>query len=411
MAEQENKRIYYAVQQVGLKADPQSGGLKTAGFTEIHGVQSVGISTNFNLEQVFELGQLAIYENIEEIPDIEVTMNKVLDGYPLMYHLATRTADTPDLAGRSNEKSIFALGIFKDNAQSAAEDNPRSQVECSGMFVSSLSYNFPLDDNFNEDITLVGNNKLWLNDPKANAGTGIGSPGEVLFSGAFTTNNDAPLTGSAGDPPLGGVNRRENMIFNGVYNTASTSGVDSNGAYGDSDSTVLPPEVWGISDSGTNEKSNGVDFDAHISSITVSTDLGREDINELGRKGPYSRTVTFPVEVTCEIEVTSTSGDMVSATEKGILTPVAQSASFCEGDSGNLTDRTIRIATCDGTRIYLGLKNKLASVNYSGGDAGGGNVTVSYSFTTFNDFTVMHVNDPSANFDWIDRHTYLGGTE
>ena len=53
----------------------------------------------------------------------------------------------------------------------------------------------------------------------------------------------------------------------------------------------------------------------------------------------------------------------------------------------------------------------MASVNYSGGDAGGGNVTVSYSFTTFNDFTVMHVNDPASNFDWIDRHTYLGGTE
>ena len=60
-------------------------------------------------------------------------------------------------------------------------------------------------------------------------------------------------------------------------------------------------------------------------------------------------------------------------------------------------DRTIRVATCEGTRIYLGRKNKLSSVNYSGGDAGGGNVSVSYTFTTFNDFTVMHSGDPHSN--------------
>ena len=58
-----------------------------------------------------------------------------------------------------------------------------------------------------------------------------------------------------------------------------------------------------------------------------------------------------------------------------------------------MTDATIRIATCEGLRIYLGKKNKLASVNYGGGDAGGGNATVSYTFTTFNDFTVIHESD------------------
>ncbi|GAH00289.1 unnamed protein product, partial [marine sediment metagenome] len=65
MPASDNKRIYYAVHQVGLKEDADAGA-----FTEIHGVQSVGMTTNFNLDQVFELGQLAIYENIEEIPDV-----------------------------------------------------------------------------------------------------------------------------------------------------------------------------------------------------------------------------------------------------------------------------------------------------------------------------------------------------
>ena len=333
-----NKRIFYPAHQVGLKADADTGA-----FTEIHGAQTVGISTNFNLEQVFELGQLAIYENIEEIPDIEVTLNKVLDGYPLIYHLATLDATTPTLIGRSNAKALFGLSIFPDTSESA-DGAPDSIVQCSGMFVGSISYNFALDGNFNEDVTLVGNDKVWLNDPKP-TNPNLPTPS---FSGAFGTL-DSPIG-------TGGVNRRQDMIFD--YDAAN--GLDVNGMVADSDATILPPEIFGISDSGTNEKTNGADFDAHLSSVTVSADFGRENINELGRKGPYHRIVSFPVEVSCEVEVTSTSGDMISATEEGIYTTGIGS---CE-DVGNLVDRTIRIATCEGTRIYLGTKNKLSSVNY-----------------------------------------------
>jgi len=376
-----NKRIYYAVHQGGLKADADAGA-----FTEIHGLQSVGMTTNFNLEQAFELGQLAIYENIEDIPDVEVTLNKLLDGYPLIYHLATTGALTPTLAGRSNEKALFGLSIFDDTLESAT-GTPPSVVQCSGMFVGSIAYNFPLDDNFNEDVSLVGNDKVWLNDPKPTS-TILPTP---VFEGAFTSL-DSPIG-------TGGVNRRENLIL--AYD--ETQGLDTNGMVADSDATILPPEVFGISDSGTNEQSNGQDYDAHLSNISISADLGREAINELGRKGPYHRTVTFPIEVSCEIEVTSTSGDMISATEAGIYSTGTDACL----DGGNLVDRTIRIATCEGTRIYLGVKNKLSSVNYTGGDAGGGNVSVSYSFTTFNDFTVMHSGDPNSNFTFAGRDTYL----
>lgn len=375
-------RIYYAVHQVGLKEDGNAGA-----FTEVHGVQSVGMTTNFNLEQVFELGQLAIYENIEQIPDVEVTMSKVLDGYPLAYCLASVAATDPTLAKRGAEKSIFGLSIFDDTLESAT-GTPVSVVQCSGMYVSSLSYNFPLDDSFSEDITLVGNDKVWHNDAR------IVNPNapDPSFAGAFDNNDDAPIG-------TGGVNRRENM----QWGFTSNDGLDTNGMVADSDATVLPPDVYGITASGTNEKTNNV-YGAHVSSITVSADLAREDINELGRKGPYYRALTFPLEVTTEIEVTSTSGDMVSATEEGILT--TDPSDLC-ADLGNLSNRSIRIATCEGTRIYLGTKNKLSSVNYTGGDAGGGNVAVTYTYTTFNDFTVMHSGDPNSNITWATRDTYL----
>jgi len=182
---------------------------------------------------------------------------------------------------------------------------------------------------------------------------------------------------------------------------------DTNGASTDPNISVLPREVYGVTSSGTNELAADGNFGAHVNNITLSADFGREQINELGRKGPYHRFVTFPVEVTCEVEVTSGSGDMISATEAGILTT---SSSPCS-DSGNLYNGTIRLASCDDTRLYLGTKNKLASVNYTGGDAGGGNVSVSYTFTTFNDFTVLHSQDPheSGSNWWTNRSLYLTG--
>jgi len=369
-----NNRIYYAVQSVGLQGDTTGGG-----YTAVHGLQSVGMTTNFNLDQVFEIGQLAIYENIEDIPDVEVTLTKALDGYPLLWHLATVDASSPTLAGRSTCKSYFALAIYPDTYDSASGD-PSSLVQCSGMYVSSLSYNFPVEDSFTENVTLVGNDKVWMNDPKPT------NPNLVTpsFGGTtFHNNNDSPI-GNAG------VNRRQDLTF-----------IHQN----DVDKTILPYEVDGISSSGTNEQSNGEDFDAHIQNITVSADFGRPELYELGRRAPYHRHIEWPVEITCEIVTTSSSGDMVSATEDGIYTTGTAACT----DGSNLAAREIRIATCEGTRIYLGNDNKLASVNYGGGDAGGGNVTVSYTFTTFNNLTVIHSGDPNSNGGtwWDSRETWL----
>jgi hypothetical protein len=341
-----NNRIYWACQGVGIS--PQD----SVSFTPVHGVQTVGITTTFNLEQVFEIGQLSIYENIEDIPDIEVTMEKVLDGHNLIYLLATKGYTSTTLAGRSTKKCNIALNIYDDTYE-AASGTPQTEVVMSGMYVSSVSYTLPVEGNCTEAVTLVGNNKYWKTSNFLLSGTLLGA----------TPGTDAPRLPTAS----GGVQRRENVIF--------TTGAGP-GTY-----TRLPSEVEGISSSGTNNQTAGV-FGAHIQSITVSVDLGREALNELGRRGPYFRYVNFPVEVTTEIETLSTRGDLVDATEVGL------------GGSGyNLVDQVIYIALQDGTRIDLGSRNKLASISYGGADAGGGNATVTYSYTTFNDFIVTHPSD------------------
>ena len=373
-----NNRIYYPIQQVSFRKPG------TTVFREAHGVQSISMTTTFNLEQAFQLGQLAIYENIEGIPDVEVSMTKVLDGYPLLFTLATASNATggaltgPTLAERAIAESIVQLGIWPET-NNAVAGSPDTFVEMSGLTVSSVSFNFPLEDNFTEDITLAGNARLW----NTYVDNGCPKPWQQIAatgSPNFSSNDDAPI-GS------GGVNRRENMIF------ASTTGQANNADY-----TRLPDDIYGV-------VSGIKTSDARISSITVSTDLAREDLFELGSRRPYAKTVTFPVEVTCDIEVTSTFGDQVNAIDNCGGSPAPCTT------AENLTDRQIRIATCEGTRIYLGAKNKLASVSYGGGDAGGGNVTTTYSYTTFNDFTVLHSGDNfnvSGQAWWGSRENYLG---
>ena len=75
-----NNRIYFANQQLIFRRDGATGTASSDPenrWTAAHGVQSVAVTTTFNLEQAFELGQLAIYENIEGVPDIELTASKV----------------------------------------------------------------------------------------------------------------------------------------------------------------------------------------------------------------------------------------------------------------------------------------------------------------------------------------------
>ena len=56
------QRIFYACQAVAIA--PRGTGTLTSSHI-VEGAQSVGMSSTFTLDQVFELGQIEIYENVE----------------------------------------------------------------------------------------------------------------------------------------------------------------------------------------------------------------------------------------------------------------------------------------------------------------------------------------------------------
>lgn len=344
-----NNRIFYATQAVYLMPANSDLSSDYGYFYRPKGVQSVGITTNFTLEQVFQLGQLDLYDQVEDVPEIEVTMNKVIDGTLPLYLMCVggsggyTGANGQGLAQIANNRVHVRLALFSDT-QSAADGPARDYVDCSGMYLSSVSYTFPVDGNATEDITLVGNNKVW------NSAPAYGGTVTDYGFGNEATAETAPATA-----------RRYKFSY---------------------DQSILPTGSGGIP-----VPTGGTRTAPYLQSVTLSTDLGREAINELGRMAPYYRYATFPVEVTSEFEVIAADGDKINADD------FLSSASTCDTVYKNLTNKPISITVCgaSGTEtlnVNLGDKNKLTSVNYTGGDTGGGNATITYSFQTFNAFKV-----------------------
>lgn len=355
-----NNRIFYATQAIALRPQNSEGTTFNAWYFP-RGVQSVGITTNFGLEQVFQLGQIELYENIENVPEIEVTINKVIDGTPPLYLMAMGGdsgidgASGAELVNLANNRVNFRLGVWADT-NSAATGTSRQYVDCSGMYLSSVSYTIPVEGNATEDVTLVGNNKVW------NSGLFGGG-----FTGAFSSANDA------GKMTAPAIARRYKFSKD-----ASTIPTGPGGGIPVPEGQTQP----------------------YLQNITISTDLGREAIFELGRMAPYHRYVTFPVEVTSEFEVVASSGDAVNASD------FADLASDCDTVYRNLQDKTVYVVICgsgagNSLGIDLGSKNKLTSVNYTGGDTGGGNASVTYSYQTFNKLVVTG-SGSFVDAAWVD---------
>jgi len=303
-----SNRIFYASQGVAV------GG--SGGTTTVQGAQSVTMNTNYNLEQVFQLGRLEVYDNVVGDPSVEVGITKVLDGSPLIYTLACGSGSIQQTANVESAVT-FAVGAdtvenIGDNASSAV-----TSISCSPIYVQSLTYTFPVDGDFTEEVNFVGINKT------VGSGT-VASPS----GGSDTTQT---------------VLRRQNFKIAG-----------------------LPAAV----------------ASGNVQSVTISADLGRESIYKLGQFKEFHRYVNFPLEISLEVEVLATELDEFEINVDNL------------GCSGlNLDKESVTIELCsptDGGTVYsfdLGDKVSLTSVAFNGGDTGGGNATLTYSYIAYNTFT------------------------
>jgi hypothetical protein len=258
----------------------------------------------------------------------------------------------------------------------------------SGVYMSSLTYTFPVDGPVTESISWVGNDKLWSNYnptivgeittsfPTADSDGLPGSGYSVPFYGFEIVEATGPGTPTSTLRIIGsGVQKRENVDLR-----RSVLPSDIPGVLSPSFLTVNANTVGGsVSGMIVHTSGNLDSIVERIQSVTLSIDLNRTDINELGSKRPYNRYISFPVETTAAIEVITSQGDMIEA----------NSALDIGGDN-TAANQTLIVRTTDGTQIDLGDSMRLQSVDSGGGDAGGDNMTVTYNYRGFNTFNITH---------------------
>jgi hypothetical protein len=113
---------------------------------------------------------------------------------------------------------------------------------------------------------------------------------------------------------------------------------------------------------------------AGATSARLTLAIARDPVYVLGQYKPLKRFVQFPVEVTLEI---------------GYLLPqgggfTADDPPNCAVDTANKQD--ISISACGST--WLVRDAVLSSIGYSGGDVGGGNVEVTYTYTSYSNVAI-----------------------
>jgi len=386
------KRIFFGSSALAIKPKYVSGfasdGTETTtdgNWVVPRGIQSVGFSTSVAFEPMFQLGQTEVYGRMEsQSPQVECTISKAIDGSQMLYttlnggHAAANNKAPAELA--SNEVQI-ALGVYAESVPYAS-GNTQAAVHCSGMYVSNLQIQLPLDGVATEQLTLVGDTRRWLDSSNPIAAQ-IG--------------NDATERGVIGSGSAPSAYQRW---------TLDTAG------------SVLPLGVK----------------DYPLQSVNVTMSIGREVIQELGTRGKYCRYATFPFEVTSEFEVIAgrhrSGADGVSGSDRAIVvsgydfrnfagyacasadvysttsdgTPDALGAAGVDGGQidGGFRDQQIKVKLCGATSndhltIDLGTKNRVTSVNYAGGDTGGGNVTLTYSFQNYNYLQLDGAGSYAAN--------------
>ena len=409
-----NTRTFYAVYQVAIKDNAASPthNIAPVNSTEyasgwapgasngavdnvnglwevVRGVQSVGVTTNFVTEQAFQLGQVELYEVAERQPEVEATLEKVLDGTKPMFFMVTDPAFNANIVGKvASYRVDVALGIYADS-QTRAQNDPLTVQTLSGMYLSSVAYNFSVDGPSTEEIGLVGNDKLWalldtgvsghpnaISAADTDAGDDAQAP-EGIPLGAFSGLQElAGGTAAAGLTTVvgSGVTRREEVDISRSVLPQQIPGVSGAQSVADVDATTL-----GGSGTITVVTANTDNIIEHIQSISLSVDFGREDIFELGSKRPFAKTASFPIQTSASIEVISAEGDLVDA-----------KAGLDCGTDELQQNNTIIVRTCDGLQVDLGDTMFLESIDQAGGGADGGNLTATFNYTGFNVFNVTH---------------------
>ncbi len=384
-------RIIYASQSVWCNGDL------------LYRVQSLGSTTTFTSEDIFELGHLDIIDVVDDVPSVAVTLNtndfgdvttfatlaQVLPARRAMNATAIVTNcnlevvdDTlagigtylhgvcvPDFAiacGALPGVSIWAP-VQEECSLGSLADNIDQTLFLDKVYVNSLEFSYSSGANATENYGMETDNKMWLlNDGRfvnsdvytldaaditagyvdltldaadnlATLSTGLGflrkdangAPACTWYDATTNTmmNIEIVVGGAASVTTFvyddtGTEHRLHFPTGEAIIADDQITAIYSADAYGSGASNkyfglladLNKPDTVGALRQGQVEVHIVSDTDAsfdiawRLTSTSISADLTREPLQELGHLSPYDRPLTLPVPLT--VSVDSTAGDM-----------------------------------------------------------------------------------------------------
>lgn len=302
------------------------------GSTVLNGVQSVGASSTTNVENFSRFGSVNATTILQDL-DLEITIENALG------------SSWTNVLGAMNFTNI-----------STAIDTPvtveiqyltatgHTKVVTLSAIISSYSIQMGVDGPATESVTFQ------------NAGTAV-----------FIDGTD----GAALETPEGNICA---VITRPKFSGFSTSYSDD----------ACDAATW----SAANNYSN-------VLSVSASMDIGTEKVNVLGQSLSFGKYVTFPIDTSMEVELhLDPSAGTVDDTNDTMGS--FSSGSIDQNNTSSLVDRTYHTLIKLPYNYYFMTGARLTGVSRSGGDVGGGQVSITESYSSVNDLGYQ-TTDPSAN--------------
>ena len=383
-------RIIYASQSVWVDGEV------------LYRVQSLGTTTSFTSEDIFELGHLDIIDVVDDVPAVTVTLNtndfgdvktfaKLAQVSPAKIAMdATADVTNANLIANGTYLHGVALADFAVTCGNLTGVTLWAPVqdECSigtlannidqtlfldEVYINSLEYSYTTGANATENYGAETDNKMWLlNDGRfvnfetvtisgsattwdltladgmdvAILSTGLGflrkdnngvSAVTHYDTAAGTAENVAIVVGVSGDVDQPGFEGKyiyedtgtghtihfptsinvpiDDDVLQVVYSANDYAGAMNDYFVPLTEETTRPDAVGALRQGQVevyivDPDSAATDYDNawRLTGATISTDLTREPLAELGHLGPYDRPLTLPIPITMSIDTTA--GDL-----------------------------------------------------------------------------------------------------
>ena len=307
-----NQRVFYACQGICYNDVP------------VEGVQSVTLNTQQENIVLDQYGSLTVHKSVPNYPEITVSITRAMSsGIGMLY-----SGTLEDNINTHNNTMCLFIGKDTESKLASSPASDTYNIFLSGVSINSVTYNFPADGNFTEELELITYHKYFNKCPVAN----------TVFSN---------LQDSAS-----GLYRRQSL---------------------NSDDSIIA--------------TNLLPADARISNVSVNASFGIQDVKEFGMNisnpNKLYRYASLPI-------VTSTSVTAI-VRDSGLdffeINPADDPAShLCHFSGLNSGTVPLKFKLCGGHELNLGTGN-LTSLSYNGGSVDGGNVEVNLTFESANVFT------------------------